>query len=185
VGWYRGVSGSSSDAESLFGNVVDSGVGIGEEICIFFRLGDLRAERMEDDRECDFSDFPSSSVRTEGRREGAFSSFFSFGGEPCRCGPSLGTGPTCCNCGGRGISFTFMPAALAASCCITWAYISSRSRCSISRSASIIRVSKLESTPTGEIGDPLIVVVEGGKTYGFRISFSGDGQEKFRGPPGI
>jgi hypothetical protein len=54
----------------------------------------------------------------------------------------------------------------------------------MSRSASIIRVSKLESIPTGEIGDPLIVVVEGGKMYGFRISFSGDGQEKFRGPPG-
>jgi hypothetical protein len=164
--------------------VADSGVGIGDEICIFFRLGDLSAESMEEDRECDLSDFPSSIVRFEGRREGAFSGFFSFGGEPCRRGPSFGTGPICCNCGGRGISFTFRPAALASSCCITCAYISSRSRWSMFRSASTIRVSKLESTPTGETGDPFIVVVTGGKMNGFRVSFSGDGQEKFRWPPG-
>ena len=110
-----------------------------------------------------------------------------LGGEGCRRAIAVGAGPTACNCGGRGISFKFTPAALASSCCMTWAYMSSRSRCSISRSASTTRLSTYGSPfPGGDLGclkipRSLTVV---GNTYGFGSFLSGEGQEKFRGPPG-
>lgn len=167
--------GSSSDA-ALVGKVAETGVGMGEEMRIPrmpFRLGDLREEINEEVRECDFV-FPSSRVRVAGR---AFSTF--FGGESVRGGP-IGTGPIFCSCGGRGISFKITPLAFASSCSITWAYMSSKSRCNISRSASTILVSTYGSArPFGVVGDLLML----GKTYGFLVSFSGEGHEKFLGPP--
>jgi hypothetical protein len=140
-------------------------------------LGDFRDEIREETRDwLLFVDLVSSILRFAGRD---FSIF--FGGVSWRCGGDMGTGPVLCNCAGGGISFGIIPCAFASSCAITWAYISSKSRFNISRSASTIRVSTYGSPEAvGVRGDFRL----GGKMYGFLISFSGEGQEKFREPPG-
>lgn len=127
----------------------------------FFR-GDMSADMMEDVR--DRSDFVSSTLIFEGR---AFSVFF--------------WGEAAFNIGGGAISLTSIPAALAASCSITWAYISSKSLCAMSRSVSTILASTYGSCPGGVIGDWLIGdLFVAGKTYGFLSALVGDGQEKLR-----
>jgi hypothetical protein len=137
----------------------------------------LIEEIMEEMREWPlFEDLVSSMLRFAGRD---FSTF--FGGGEWRCGGDVGTGPVLCSCAGRGISFGLIPCAFASSCSITWAYMSSKSRFNISRSASTIRVSTYGSPKGGGVrGDCKL----GGKMYGFLVSFSGEGQEKFREPPG-
>lgn len=159
---------------------------IGDEICIprrvFLRPGDLREEMMEEVRECGFGDLGSSIVKVDGRRMDR-ESFFC--GLPCLWGEASGTGPAPASGDGGGSSFTFAPLAFASSCSITWAYISSRLRPIMWRSASTIRWSTYgDSTPGGEPGMEMALL--GGKMYGFRSFFSGDGHEKlrFKPPPG-
>lgn len=116
---------------------MEAGVEMGLEIRMALTPlpGDLRDEIMEEMRECPlFEDLVSSTLMFAGR---AFSIF--LGGVVCRWGIGVGTGPVLCSCAGRGISFGMIPCAFASSCAITWAYISSKSRFSISRSASTIR----------------------------------------------
>jgi hypothetical protein len=101
-------------------------------------FGDFKEENIDDMRDwLLFGDLVSSIFRFAGR---LFSIF--FGSVSWRCGGDVDTVPVLCNCAGRGISCGLIPCSFASSCAITWAYISSKSRFNISRSASTIRVSK-------------------------------------------
>lgn len=120
--------GSRSSSVPFCTKAVSLGLRIGLEMRIFFlnpflERGEMIEEMMLEAREPTDLD-SSGTIMFAGR---CFSIFFDgeplAEGEPIRAGEA---GPWRGN--GRGISFTATPAALASSCSITCAYISSRSR---------------------------------------------------------
>lgn len=119
--------------------------------------GDMMELMMLEERDEDLVGFLESSVVSmlEGLRLSVF--LGGEGGEFMRCGADWGTGPADCNFDGSGSSATDMPAALAASCSMTCAYISSRSLCRFCWSLSTTRVSTFgfvwEAGVCGEYGD--------------------------------